>query len=260
MKLGTHGFRIFKRQTGRYKTMVTVYLLLIVYGFLLTFLPEDVATKLMGSNFANGWLFSSANAMTSGALSFIIRIPLFGGDRLATGNSKASKYFRSMYPSLLIRQKYNVESGQADDLWFTIFNSWSIETHRHHQNWETVLKRTYICRLIFYSSRLLIFAVVISGSILAAKGIIALFKGVSPIISGGGLAYFLLMLIALLLTLPLNRVPSGSRQAPTGCWYKYKEISEILHSVLRREVLDKADRFDDAMVIASDNRSLEISS
>lgn len=222
---------------------ITTFLLLIIFGYLVSFIPIDKLGISEKDNIGE-LLFKLA---TSGALSLLLRKPLFGTDSLVAGKSKESEFFRSLYPSIVIREKYGVDPGSADKLWFDYFNTWSKEGSNHYSHWRTVFERTYMCRLIYYLSKLLMLFIILSIITLiivfVANHYIKDFFSITPFSVG---YIFVVIFIYLLLKIS-NKVPAKDGDEPTGCWYKYKEISNIERAILNDEILNNAQTYNDAL-------------
>ena len=136
------------RKKRKHQTVVTVYILILVFTFLLLFVPLDTVGITVNNN--NIWE-TILKLASSSIISFIIRIPLFATDPLATGKSTESDFFRKRYPSHSIAENYDVDRGKAMDLWFLFFNKWANPASQLHSQWTTVLDRTYKCRYIYLS-------------------------------------------------------------------------------------------------------------
>ena len=145
-----------KKSIDRFKLklqiFITTFLLIIIFGYLVSFIPIDKFGIKVESNLLEG-IYKFA---TSGVLSILLRKLLFGTDPLAAGKSKESVFFRSLYPSILIQEKFGVDKGAADKLWFDFFNAWSKPNSNHYSHWQTVFERTYMCRLIYYLSKVMV--------------------------------------------------------------------------------------------------------
>jgi len=230
---------------------ITTFLLLIILGYLVSFIPLD---KLGIPEKGNIWelLYKLA---TSVVLSLLLRKPLFGTDPLASGKSKECEFFRSFYPSILIQEKYGVVRGSADKLWFDYFNTWSKEDSNYYSHWRTVyyshwrtvFERTYMCRLIFYLSRLQMIFLILSIStlivMLAVNYYVKHFFSITPFSIG----YIVVVIFIYLLLKISNKIPRKDGDEPTGCWYKYREISNIEKAILTDEILNKAQTYDEAL-------------
>ena len=226
----------------RHQVQITFFLLIVIFGFMMAFVPLDKIGLKVGDK---QWLDVLVKLASSAVLSNLLRIPLFGTDALVSGSSKESEFFRGLYPSVVISKNYGVERGKATDLWFSIFNKWSDPKHPQHFNWETMFGRTYNCRLIFYLTRLLMYTLILSIGFIGLMflaGVLTLDSisdHLMPVL------FLFLTGTAYLLLITTNRLPSKSRDA-TGCWYKYREASEVIHSILERGVFKKYDTYESA--------------
>lgn len=231
------------------KLKISFFLFVIMLGYFWAFVPiKNFSIESSYSDIFNLFIKFSAASV----LSIFIAFPLFSTDPLATGKSKHTKFFKELYPTNLIRTKYDVTQGEADDLWFKIFNSWSIPSCKNNVCWETVLDRTYACRFIFYSIKLLKIALIISGAVI---GLSYLSNWLFPgnfvftnifVLDFKGWFYFVVVLILFVFFAFNNRVPNGKQKRATGCWYKYKEIAEVEQSALKNEVFDKCETYEEA--------------
>lgn len=222
---------------------ITTFLLLIILGYLVSFIPLDK----LGIPEKGNILELLYKLATSSVLSLLLRKPLFGTDPLASGKSKESEFFRSFYPSILIQEKYGVVKGSADKLWFDYFNTWSKEDSNYYSHWRTVFERTYMCRLIFYLSRLQMIFLILSVStlivMLAANYYVKHFFSITPLSIG----YIVVVIFIYLLLKISNKIPRKDGDEPTGCWYKYREISNIEKAILTDEILNKAQTYGEAL-------------
>jgi hypothetical protein len=226
----------------RCQIQITLFLLVLIFGFLFVFLPID---ELVSFDFET-YLQLIIKFATSATLSLIIRKLLFATDPLATGTSKYSLFFRKYYPSNLIKEKYGIPDGEAKALWFDFFNSWSNKDNRFHSQWIRVFDRTYACRFIFYFTRLLLMTAISSGAMLLIFGGIYWFFHASFEMYKG-IIFFLIVTIAYLFLACNNKIPGAKRPNATGCWYKYQEISEILFAILKKQILNKCPKYEDAI-------------
>jgi len=254
-------YEYLSKTKKKLKDTITFSLAVIILFFLLAFLPLKVFGYTGEISISD--LVGILLRMTSSVLlSLLLRNPLFATDPLATGQSKASRYLKSLYPSKVVKEKYDVTYGEAEDLWFSFFNTWPRRSD-YHLEWRTVLERTYNCRFIYYVQRLLFYASIVSGvlliSILLYSKIVEnesalsnrLIIGINPY----NLGYFIITSVLCFALKVTNRVPGTAEEQPSGCWLKYKEISEIEHSILKREILDKAQNYQDAMKLLEDRKN-----
>jgi hypothetical protein len=223
---------------------IVTFLLLIIFSFLVLFVPLD---KLQINPGADIWNYIYKLA-TSAVFTFLLRIPLFATDPLATGNKKHSVFFRSFYPSTIISSKYNISIGKAQDLWFDFFNMWGDPSCRFHSQWKTVLKRTYDCRLIFYFSKLVKYEAFLVILFLIVVFFLNHFNIYTYQLEFKHF-FFLGVLIIIYFSLDrTNRVEKvDNKYKVSGCWYKYKEISLIEHSIVEREILNKYPTYQEAI-------------
>jgi hypothetical protein len=100
----------------------------LVYGFF--YLPELVVTFFKTQFHSIKALLPSIVGAGIGA--GVIGRFIASGDILATSDSKSARFFRAQYPSEEIKKRYHCEQGEADKLWFYIFNPWQEKTHPQH--------------------------------------------------------------------------------------------------------------------------------
>jgi hypothetical protein len=241
-------YRIFKidptfhqklRQTKhKYKIKITFVLTIIIFCLIFSFLP-------LNTLFPNNNIEIIVKVISSPILAFLVRFPLFATDPLATGRSKRSKYFKDYYPSKEIIKKYNVSNGQANKLWFSFFNSWGNPKSNYNLQWETMFERTYACRFIYYCTNLLLLSFIISVSLLSFYYLSNIYLKTEYRINIYNCGYTIISLGSLLFLFLSNRVPRKDKEA-SGCWYKYKEISEIAISILVDDILNKAATIEEA--------------
>lgn len=242
-------FNYLRNIKRRNKKKISFFLFVIMLGFFWAFVPiKNFGIEANYSDILNLFIKLSAASV----LSIFIAFPLFATDPLATGKGKYSKFFKEPYPSKLIAAKYNVSQGEAEDLWFKFFNSWSIPSCKNNICWATVLDRTYACRFIYYSTKLLTVASIASGVIIALS---LLSNWIFPgnfifsnifVLDFKGWFYFSIVLISFVFLSYNNTIPNGKRKSATGCWFKYKEISEIEQAALKNEILNKCETYKEA--------------
>lgn len=227
-----------------YQSKIVSFLLLLIFCFLIFYVPLD---KLGVTPEKEIWNYIYKLA-TSGVFTFLLRIPLFATDPLATGKNKHSVYFRMLYPSAIISNRYSVSVGKAQDLWFDFFNSWGDPTCRYHSQWKTVLNRTYNCRLIYYFSQLVKYEAIIIFLYLAIVTMLNYFEVTAIKLELIHYFFFLALVIVYFVLIRTNRIrKNGEEYVVSGCWYKYKEISEIEHSILEREILVRYPTYQEAV-------------
>jgi hypothetical protein len=227
-----------------YQGKIVTFLLLIIFSFLVLFVPLE---KLGITPDADIWNYIYKLA-TSAVFTFLLRIPLFATDPLATGNKKHSVFFRSYYPSTIISSHYNIDNGKAQDLWFDFFNLWGDPSCRFHSQWKTVLKRTYDCRLIFYFSRLVKYEAILVFLFLIVIVVLNYFNIYAYNIEFKHFFFLGSLIIIYFSLVRTNMVKIINKEyAVSGCWYKYKEISLIEHSIVEREILKKYPTYQDAI-------------
>lgn len=227
-----------------YQVKIVTFLLLIIFSFLVLFVPLDKLGIKVDSDI---WKYIYKLA-TSVVFTFLLRIPLFATDPLATGKKKYSVFFRSCYPSTIISRLYKIDTGKAQDLWFVFFNMWADSSCRYHWQWKTVLKRTYNCRLIFYFSRLVLYEAILV--ILFMILIVALNYFGFHIYSLEFKHYFFLgsLILIYFSLIRTNKVKLiNNEYTVSGCWLKYQEISVIEFSIVEREIINIYPTYEEAI-------------
>lgn len=168
----------------------------------------------------------------------LARVFIFAQDKLAHGENKYSNYFRSFYPSAYLKNRLHISKGEADVIWFTIYNRWKNPSHEFNKLWLVTHKRSYSCRFIFYLQRWLLFGSVAMGSTVAAQIVYRLLEKrgifdelvwikIAIALATGGLSFWI-------------KISNKIGEQPTGCWSKWKEISEMHHVFLERRLVGPA--------------------
>ncbi len=225
-----------KRQWERRVTSVLVALVAL---FVVFFVPQEIAEPI--TNRFTGWQNLVVKLGASVPIMLVLPWIIFAQDHLATGRSKASKFFRDHYPSTFAVAKYGFTREQADKEWFDYFNKWETSGHPDRGNYESTFQRSYSLRLIYYLKRLLLTFVLLA---LIATALSWLLKtsDAHPLLAAR-LAIIVLALLILGWLHFSNRfwvVPAvpGEYEA-TGAYFKYKEISGILRQKFQDQILSK---------------------
>lgn len=224
------------------KRLITFLLNFIVFGFLLTFIPlDDFGIHVDNENYLSLIIKFSSSTI----FSFLVGTILFSTDPMATGKSRISQYFRSFYPSIIVKNQYSLTDGQASELWFSFLNIWSQPTSKYHLEWSTLFERSYRCRLIHYLKKLLLWVIIISVGVCCLQAMyeyiyLNVFK-----IEFKEIVYILFVGILYLYLELYNKY--GDK--PSGCWYKYKESSEMQYAILQKELFAKAITYNEAIKV-----------
>lgn len=235
-------------QKRNLKIRIVFYFLLIIFGFLFVFIPVEYFGIPKGAT-----IFElSVKFASSSVLSPLIVWLLFATDPLATGKSKYSEFFRSYYPSVLVMRKYpGIKQGEATQLWLSFFNKWSDPECEHNSTWRTVLERTYSCRFIFYFLFLLSYSLIFSTLAMVIYGAYNYWSEL-PILNFNHVLYTAIIFCIWLFLRKNNQIPSKKGTEPSGCWYKYKEISEMEMAIFEDKILSKSPTYQDALKAEQD--------
>lgn len=138
---------VFQRLRDRTQRRTSAVLVALCLIFAFFFLPDpvlsyvkvrlgDAAAILMGLGFG---------ALGGPIIGWIAAIQ----DPLATGNSKAGKFFNDQYPSKAIRDHYQCAPDQENRLWFALFNPWTDVKHPQHEFYVRTFEIGFACRFVF---------------------------------------------------------------------------------------------------------------
>ena len=258
-----------QKDTGRNTVFIAVVLGLL-YGFF--FLPASVLDLFQARFHPVAGIL--AGLSFSGVIAGIGALLVAAQDVLATCEFKAAKFFRQQYPSVLIRRHYNVSQGQADFLWFGLFNPWDQPGHPRHTFYWFTVQRSHACRFIFHARWLLIFFCVLA-TLTWAFNLYALYLlntapawlcrfhwliQPHPVHEPLALHYARAVLLTVSATAVLvlffsNRihgtrdVEGKSESGPTGCWNLWKEINEINKEWIEEAVFSRAPTYADAVLL-----------
>jgi len=154
-----------------------------------------------------------------------------------------ASFFQKQFPSKYISQKFNIDETQSSMYWFSIFNKWKASDHPHNAWRQTSFDKGYTCRVIYYiqlwSFRFFVLAVTHLIILIALR----LFVISSTPIAVSSLfeieliqwkiGYPLAMLLTHFLLKANNRIKG---EVPTGVWYQWKEINDIMKRWLDENV------------------------
>lgn len=211
--------------------------------FAVLYIPDEVLKPLSARIETVGELMVKFGLGVSFAI--ILSFILFAQDHLATGNSRASVFFRHYYPSTYAVEVKRLKRAEADRLWFDYFNQWESEHHKNNEYCRRNFERTYACRLIFYLKR--IFGAFIVLALLSTL----LQAWVFPTEQSSQLLVprLFVLIVSIVIWISLlwsNRIgkykasrPYEERYSPTGAYKKYKEIAGILREKFQADVLSK---------------------
>lgn len=232
----------FRKIKLKHQSMITSFLGVIIFAFLYLFIPLSD----FGISFTKDFYESLTKFVSSPFLAMIIGIPLFASDPLVTGKNKYCVFIQQYYPSDFIAKKYKIDGGEATALWFDFFNKWGKKTSAHYETWKSVFDRTYKCRLIYYMTRLLCLTVILSIIGILVYYVLSLKEIYSKGINFEMFFFLFLQLAALLFLTKTNKLPEKNKKA-TGCWFKYKEISEIERAIVKSTLFKNAKTFNVAL-------------
>ena len=232
---------------GAYKRNMQVWvssaLSACILFFALLYLPDEILNPL----FEKIKLVNELLIKVGLAVPFALIFPwiLFAQDHLATGNSRASRFFRHYYPSTYAVEVKGLQRDKADKLWFDYFNKLEAENHPSNEYYRRNFERTYACRLIYYLKRILsVFIVLALFSTFLITWIFNTTDSSKLLPARIGI---LIVSAIVLASLHLsNRIqenaashPYQDRYSPTGVYFKYKEIAGILRNLFETDVLSK---------------------
>jgi len=225
-----------KRQWERRVTSVLVALIAL---FVVFFVPQEIAKPI--TDRLTGWQNLVVKLGASVPIMLVLPWIIFAQDHLATGRSKASKFFRDHYPSTFATAKYGLPREQADKEWFDYFNKWEAAGHPDRGNYEITFQRSYSLRLIYYLKRVLLSFI-----------LLALVATTLSWLLNTSDAHELLaarLSIVVLAVLILGWLHSSNRfwairdragqYDATGAYFKYKEINGVLRMKFEADVLSK---------------------
>ncbi|HEY2990298.1 MAG TPA: hypothetical protein VGL11_21465 [Candidatus Binatia bacterium] len=239
------------RQTpGTYKRKMQLWvsaaLAACILFFALLYLPDEVLSPI----FEKIKTVNELLVKTGLAVPFVVIFPwiLFSQDHLATGNSRASVFFRHYYPSSYAVEVKGLPRDKANSLWFDYFNLWENDKHPHNEYYRRNFERTYGCRLIFYLKRILGVFIVLAVLTTVLTTWVFETKDSARLLPAriGVLIVSIIVLASLQWS---NRIGKQKRARsyedsylPTGAYFKYKEIAGIMHTLFEKDVLSKTKR------------------
>lgn len=234
------------------KRRVTSVLVAIILFFVLIFVPSEIVDPIARG--LEGWQRLLAKLGASIPLMVVIPWIIFAQDHLATGNSKASQFFKHHFQSTLAMKKYGQTQADANRLWFDYFNKWEDPKHEHHGNYKATFDRSYALRLIYYLKRLLfLFVVAACASTIAMTLLLPNTRSALPA------RITIIVVVALVwswlhLSNTFKKLPSGDYEA-TGAYFKYQEICGITCSRFEQDVLSKLLRHSGLSIAQTTSRS-----
>jgi hypothetical protein len=232
---------------GAYKRNMQVWVSAVLSAcilfFALLYVPDEILTPLFEIlKTVNEWLIRAGLAVP-----FVVIFPwvLFAQDHLATGNSRASRFFRHYYASTYAVEVKRLPRDKADKLWFDYFNQWEADSHPNNEYYRRNFERTYACRLIFYLKRILGAFIVLAFFSTFLTTWVLKTTGSSKLLPAR--IFILGISIVGLASLHFsNRIRENNasrsyqdRYSPTGVYFKYKEIAGILRNLFETDVLSK---------------------
>lgn len=229
--------RVSERLKEQTQTRTVFVLTLLGLLFAFFFLPRSVLEYLKDGLTSIGSILGTVSL--SGATGAVLGYVISAQDRLATGSSRAAKFFEKLYPRNAIKEKYNCTEGQATYLWFQIFNPWE-NIGPMKDPYSRTFERSYACRFIFILQWSFFGFFAISSATWIATIICGYWTPLETQATVPTYARVLVLTLtfAAFLMLFLQNRPADAK--PTGCWYRWKEINEIHKTWLQNEVFDNA--------------------
>lgn len=222
---------------------VTVVVTGLTLFFVLLYVPEEVLGPLAEKlTLLNQLLIKTGFTVP---VIYLFHWILFAQDHLATGNSRASTFFRHYYVSNYAVVERGLKQDEANKQWFDYFNKWEDEENPNHSYYLRNFGRTYDCRLIFYLKRVLIMFIIVASLTTWLTLLIFDSQDNRRFLPAriGVILFFAVVLGSLYLSNRIRKNPaSGSyedRYLPTGVYARYKEIAGILRMKFEEDVLSK---------------------
>jgi hypothetical protein len=228
-----------KRKMQRRVTYVLAATVLI---FAIVYVPGEVTDPLAVS--LATWQQVLARSGISLPVLALLGWLIFSQDHLATGGSRASRFFRHYYPSQYAQEKYGLSKERANRLWFDYFNGWATsEDQRLREDYARSFQRTYSVRLIFYLKRILFGFVILAAIATPVFTWLIPTDGAQKLLPGR----IAIILAAMLLLVWLHMSSRfsersgtqsyGERYQATGVYAMWKEIGGILTTRFEDDVL-----------------------
>jgi len=238
------------RPEKKYQIRIFSGIVIIITIFVLIFVPTDFVNLI--TNKINQLADIIVVLGLDIALIFVVSTWVFStSDILFTGKSKYSIYFQSNLPSGHLMEKLNCSQGEANDIWFSIFNKWKNDKNPRHEFWKRTFERGYGCRLIFHLRNTILFIMILSTVFfIAYESYYFFIKNEIIIASNTELLKIGMLIIELFLLWYLNynnQIPGKRNNRPTGCWYRWKEINDIHKAWLDNNILSKAKNYNQAI-------------
>jgi hypothetical protein len=189
-----------------------------------------------------GYVVQLVGALIVVLPAFYARAFIFSQDRLATGRNRYAEFFRQLLPSRYLAQELQCGQNIANEIWFSVFNTWRSPDHPRHSQWLSTFRRTYSCRFVYYLQRWLLGASLVFLVTLALDG---LYRR-SWAGDGGVLDGMWFVKAALVVTTFCGgiyiRLTNRIGPRPTGCWFQLKEIEEIHQAWLQENIVGPSNK------------------
>lgn len=230
---------------SRMQWKVTAMLAVALISFMVFFIPTGVQSKLV-KQFGEVQKYSAGiMALTGAPLVFFVRWVIFAQDHLATGNGRASRFFRHYYPSCTFITKHGVDGNVARKLWFEFYNKWQKPNHKHYDLFRRNSERTYSMRMIWYLKRILLaylllalVAMSLDCWLFERQEFVSLLPVKVVLLFGAAV-----MFVSIQFSNTITEHPASpdyfDRYTATGAYEKYKEIQGYVWVLFEEEEVSK---------------------
>jgi hypothetical protein len=217
--------RVFDSEAkSGFRLLSALTVLYLIYLFVLSFLAQItfVSQALSALKLADHLFYIPITVII-----YVLSTLIFSNDVLYYSSPKQDKYvhaFQRNLPTKLLCEKLNIDSRQAEFLWFGEFNKWARTDHLRHAEYLKTYQRGFACRFVYVLIRSSWIFFMIASALLITESALVL-RGIefTNVDTFGSRWLFVALMLVLNLYL---RASNRTGRVTTGVWKRFDEIND----------------------------------